>query len=347
LASIDWKPMKRQSGADARGAKRQRSKALLPIAACGISLCYFLISIYESGDFYRYQSYFSGVNRFGVLEGYLYYRNVLGAPEPVYYLITWFISSLGVKYFAFKVAIASCLYIILSATLLRFGIPGLMIILFCSTNFYQLALYSELERLSVAMIFILLGLQYLSQGKSVRAILFGALALGSHSQTAILLLAIGLGKQVESITLHGGIKKLSLKALFGQALALGFTVAAVVAFMVSPLGGVAITTLEQKIDYYSGSSGIASLVQAALFFPLMFLFSKNRLRDTVIYAVISVFIFVFGGERLNIFLAMFVLMLAFANSRWKHPLALLAHVYFTVKGLQFISLVIETGRGYG
>lgn len=339
--------MTRQIGAYARGAKRRRAKALLPIASCGILLCYSLISFYEGGDFYSYQSYFSAVNQFGVFEGYLYYRNVLGAPEPVYYLITWSISSLGVEYFAFKVAIASCLYIVSSATLLRFGIPGLMIILFCSTNFYLLALYSELERLGVAMIFILLGLQSQSQGKLVRVVLFGVLALGSHSQTAILLLAIGLGKQVESIALHGGIKKISLKALVGQVLVLVFTVAAVVEFMVSPLGGVAITTLEQKIDYYSGSSGIAPLVQAALFFPLMFLFSKNRLRDTVIYAVISVFIFVFGGERLNIFLAMFVLMLAFTNNRWKHPLALLAHVYFTVKGLQFISLVIETGRGYG
>lgn len=347
MVRLDFEPMVRQGSASAQSAKRRRSKALPLITVCGISLCYFLISIYEGGDLIGYQSYFSNVKQRSILEGYLFYRSILGASEPVYYLLTWYISNLGVDYLVFKVAIASCLYIVLSTTLLRFSIPLPSILLFCSTNFYLLALYSELERLSVAMIFFLLALRSKSQGKLFWTTLFCGLALGSHLQITILLFAIILGYQVESIALRRDWMKIRINSLLKQVLALSLVLASVVAFLASAAGETFFATINHKIEYYSGSSSMLSLLQAALLFPLMFLLSKNRLRDTVVYAIISCFIFVFGGDRLNIFLAMLVLILAYTNNRWRHPLALVAHTYFTVKGLNFMFLVITTGRGYG
>jgi hypothetical protein len=346
LVTTDVEPITEQIGTYARGVRRRRPKALLLIAACGIALCYFLVSIYRGGDLITYQSYFTEVKKFGLFDGYLFYRSRVGAAEPVYYLITWLVSSLGVEYFAYKVTIASYIFIVSGATLLRFGVPTLVIILFCSTNFYLLALYTELERFSFAVLFLLLAMRARSRGRMISVVLLGILSLGSHFQILILFVAIGLSWVFESILLRGG-RRIGANNAIRLILGLVAIACSGAALLSGPISGLIAENIGKKLEYYILTPTIVSLTQALALFPLMLMVSRKRIRDSLIYAVISVAVFLFGGDRLNIFLVMFVLMLAFANNRWKHPLVLPAHAYFTFKGVQFISLVIETGRGYG
>jgi len=298
---------------------------------------------YNVGDQENYLAYYLNAATASPLEAYLGQRIQTGSSEPVYFLVSYAAAKLGVPYSAYKVAISLALASSTVLLLSRLRVAAPIILLFLILNFYWLALYTELERLAMAMIFLQLGiLRWLDARRKTSLGLLIASSL-CHFQITILLASILGGVSAKYI--------ISASSRFGRwvlrlgVLAILMSGVLLLAIVRSGIAIEIIDTISAKLAYYRDLDP-RNLLQAAVALPIFSYLSRGRIDFLFSYFFVSLFVLVVGGERLNIFLILLVLFAGFYLRRAKDPVLVLTLGYLFIKGFGFFLNIALTGRGY-
>ncbi|MBV7410709.1 hypothetical protein [Maritimibacter sp. DP1N21-5] len=298
---------------------------------------------YDVGDQKNYVAYYLNAATASPLEAYLGQRTLTGSAEPVYFVVSYTAAKLGVPYSVYKVtialALASSTALLLSH--LRVSVP--IIALFLSTNFYWLALYTELERLAIAAVLLQMGILRWLEARRKTSLVFFASSLLCHFQIMILLMSFVGGIAVKYIITASA--KLDLRFFRLSALALLLLGLSLTVILRTGIANEIVGALTGKLAFYT-TIDPGNVLQAAVAFPLFFYLSRGKIDLVFTYFFLSLFILVLGGGRLNIFLILLAAFSGFYLRRAKDPVLLLLLSYLTLKGLGFFLNIGLTGRGY-
>lgn len=298
---------------------------------------------YNVGDQRNYLAYYLNAATASPLEAYLGQRMHTGSSEPVYFFVSYAAAKLGIPYSAYKVAISLALASSTALLLSRLRVAAPIILLFLILNFYWLALYTELERFAIAVVFLQLGiLRWLDERRKVS---LGLLIASSfcHFQITILLASILMGFSTAYII--AGRSSLRRRVLWLGVFVILMLGALLMVLVLSGIAFDIIDTILRKLIYYKNLNP-RNLLQAAAMLPIYFYLSRGRVDFLFSYFFVCFFVLIIGGERLNIVLIMLALFAGFYLRRAQDPLMMLLLSYLFFKGLGFILNIALTGRGY-
>jgi hypothetical protein len=110
------------------------------------------------GDHVKYKLSYESLADSGVVDGYLLYNSQLGAGEPVYYILTYFLSNFGVDFEIFNNILTFLLVYLAISVLTRGGLSIFSAVIILFPSYYLLVLSIDVLRLKTAMIFFLVAL---------------------------------------------------------------------------------------------------------------------------------------------------------------------------------------------
>lgn len=282
---------------------------------------------YEGGDIDTYKVLYSLMAKSNFIDSFIYYKSLTSSIEPLYFIIAFSFSKL-LSYFYFKLLITLLLYNLVFQLIYKFTnyskifylvyLPILLL-----TNYYLIALSTELERLSIAVIFFVLF------GITKNKILF---LLSSISHFQFILFYIS--QFIFSIFYTFKAFKINFTSIF---------LLSIVAFLFYYFFN---SVIISKLKFYYLSYdlnfgyGILVFIIFAIYCKSMYLFIivlSFTLTGTVV-----------GTSRLNIILLFvcFYFILEKKDNNFKHSILFILFLLTSIKGLYFISNVITTGRGY-
>jgi hypothetical protein len=289
----------------------------------------YLLSIYEGGDFNRYETVYNYLESAGFTQGFGFYRNYVGGIEIGYYIVANFFSSIGVSYYLYKVILSFALVSLMLKNFNANSHIALLKLFLLVTNFYLLVLITEVERLGVALIVFLFFLNVLDRAKTVYTGLSGSLfASLFHLQFIIISIFI----------LFYDFKFTRKKILY-----LG-----VFFVLVAFFGYYNWDYLFYKISYYIASNSLNYLDFLEAFLILTFLFFISRKAFVVSLLILPFFLYLFGLDRIVIFPALycFYKVMSLSSIDGKSIYYYLVSLFSSYKGYLFIVSILETGRGY-
>lgn len=312
-----------------------------------ISLLSFFLVLqwiyHDVGDQANYLANYLNAASAPLLEAYVGQQTLTGSSEPVYFLITYAAAKLGIPYYTYKItislALASTTWLLLS----RLNVPSSIILFFLLTNYYWIALYTELERLAIAVAFLQQGVFLWLDGRRKTSLAFLLASIFCHFQIAILFICI-----VGGVTLQFLISARSrVSGRFFRLVAFTFLLLGTCLVFTANYGAATsvIHAISAKLAHY-GDLDLRNIVQAVAAFPLFFYLARGKINFIAAYVFMSSFIFALGGERLNVFLVFLLLFAGFYLRRVKDPVLLISLGYLSAKGLIFYTNIAITGRGY-
>jgi hypothetical protein len=286
-----------------------------------------LLLNYQGGDFAYYKEYYHRSRQFGLVDGYYFFRSFIGGIEPGYYFLAK-ISSIFLPYVAFKIVIAAiyCALFIKLASRRHLLLQSVYFI----TNFYILALITELERLSLALAVLALILIYYKKS-TLRLFLFPAVF---HVQ-ATMLSAFLIVREIKS----------AVKDAFYAAPAI--IIAAIFIFLYLDPFITLLTYLNNKILHYSSSADVFNSVAKLTAISFILIFTSWRIAFAV-FCLLMLPAIVIGVDRALIFIFLWSLFEVLqkpylSRQNWPHHLLC---CYASLKGFGFLLNFIMTGRGY-
>ncbi|MBD8490083.1 hypothetical protein IFO69_15100 [Echinicola sp. CAU 1574] len=290
-----------------------------------------VLSIYTKGDqelYIKAYESFQGINFF---LGYVLYYKIIGSNEPVYYFLAWGFSILGVP----KIVFASLANSILALTFIRlgkkYGVSVVVLVLLCLTNFYFIAVYTELERLKFGLIFFLLSLYHIDDKK--KFYFFVIVTVFTHLQFSILYLGMALIYIVPQIKRIFSSLKLNKNILY-----LGLGIVLVFFIMKGHI--------LRKLGFYYEGIDLVSCLKALPLSILSVYYSKRRGESLIINFVLLLAIMVVGSDRMIVLVFFSFLYYALQYKRGINWGVIITMVYFGIKSIGFLVNVIENGRGY-
>jgi hypothetical protein len=326
-----------------RGKARLRKKVLSKTLLC-LPFFFILHWLYSGGDQERYSEYYLRAASESLLGAYIAQRQITGSAEPVYFIISYSFAKLGLPYFVFKIALSYALAASSALLLTKLRVPFIMIFVLLLTNFYLLALYTELERLSVAIIFLQLAVLRWLEAKTKSSLALLVASLLSHFQISVLLLSI-IGGQVLTLVATANTRISRRLVMIVLRALLLFSALLLIIFSTN-IGIVILSTVTHKLVYYGVTFDPRYLAQSVAALPFFLYLSRGRIRFLFCYIFLMAFISVLGGERLNIFIVMLTLFAGFSVRKPQNPVLLLFSIFISLKGLNFLLNVFITGRGY-
>lgn len=309
-----------------------------------LSFAVFMRSFYTEGDIREYLRSFEQISLLNPADAYVMYGLILGASEPVYFLVSYIFSQLGFSYDFFKVAMAVGLAVVVTKYLAINGVPLMSRLIFITTNFYIIALYAEAERLGLAVFFIVLGLILIQQDRTKFASIMIVAGVLSHFQMVLPIAAYGISRVLMSL-----LKKfdaLYISKSTAQWVMVGIAFTAILLLTGNVISSFGDRIVEKIIFYYERRAGISSIFQAVLLLPVLMVMSRRILPDLITYSIIALPAIFIGSERINICLVFFYFLVVLRERRWFHPLNIIILAYFSFKGILFLITAIQHGRGY-
>lgn len=256
---------------------------------------------------------FNSIHSHSIIYEYTLYRGVIGGIEPGYFILMFFGKYLTSNKVLFDMGKLLAI-IFISVNSLNRGKIFLWILLF--TNYYWLALNTELERLQMAYILWAMGQSNFLGGR----IYFTLLAIFSHLQ--ISLLSIG------SLIKNGR----SILTIF---------MLLIIFIMIPDLD----RYILKKLMFYVTGLQLLDFLKASFIALITVLMAKINKGDVVsILIVLLVTLFV-GSERTIIIIVLLGIYRIVSRSK----ITVSGYLYlsiFALKGLVFIYNIITIGRGY-
>jgi len=298
-------------------------------------LCsYFLVSLYTLGDQVHYRRLYevfsetplTDILKIGVVN--------VGSLEPLTMFLLWGGAQLGVDKDIY-ISLWNVILLVGLVVLSRKYKMSLFFILLLLTNFYVIVLMTSAERLKFAMILITYSFIYFESKKvSYGLMLFSPAA---HFQSLILIFGYFsklIANQFLRFIVSFKIKKTVL--LF------------VICFLVfsSFLFIFFSSALISKFNSYFEFRSLSSLFNILLLSIVVLLIAKNKFSFFLMLSVMSFFVIVFGGERVNMiafFLSLFFLIL---ERRADHPFFMLLMLYFSIKSIPFVNNIVMYGNSF-
>lgn len=293
----------------------------------------YFLPYYVNGDQYHYRALYFGLNGLSLSDGFLFYKNAVSSEEPIYFFISWLLSNWGIDKDIFITISNIVLAIFSYKTFLKLGAKPYISYLVVCFNFYFLVFYFSAERLKFALIFLFI-FYVLKRLK----LLYVALSILSHSQVLIVYISM-LAPKIKLFLFDVFIR---FRAKYIYLWAIPLFVVGVVAIL-AVLGN----HISSKVDaYYSESNTAVELIKMLAFFALSFLYSKNKADTIYAFVPLLVFVFLLGGERVNV-IGYFVFL--YFSLHYRGGLnfgVIVANLYFIFMGYEFLTNILSYGNGF-
>ena len=305
------------------------SSALFGLIAFIISMFFF--GYYTLGDQEHYRLFYSEINNYSIADGFIAYRNYLGANEPVYFFIVYFLSHIFEKDVLFSI-INGFFAFALAKVLLNLQIKPIILYSFL-LNFYFLVLLFSAERLKVSLMFFLIAFLF---KKPIYNVFFLFLSILSHLQALILVYVqkfSQLKKEFVKFLNSGNL----FKILLAICIILGFI------SVIFVMRGY----LQDKLLAYSEKGGISNVIKPIVFFFFTLYYSKAKWHDIFfMFLPLILASIVVGEERIVIFCYGIFMYYALQVKRGMNFGVFITNTYFIYKGIEFLLNIINNNNGF-
>lgn len=327
--------VKPRYGTRSRFASRHIFLSLIFIQAFWISL--IIAPFHVNGDQVHYTKAYDAMFGLELFEALHVYRSFVFSFEPVHFLVSWIFANLGIE----KVVAMATLNGLLAALFGRFLLDRTKnytaVIILVFVNPYLYAMFFTLEKLKVAMIFLLLFLNYKFKP-------FGLFAAIAHLQAGLLLMVVFASRYLSTLNFAIFYKLLHPRYI------LRVVIWASIAFVC--MSALYDYGLIKVLFYYNRSSGSSSieLVPAFIFWICTIIFSnQNRSEITCYFIILALVIFFIGSERLNMFL--YFGFLYYISYHPRKPInyvffmggMMISSLYLCYKSYDYLTMVVKSG----
>lgn len=284
---------------------------------------------YQGGDLIDYRDFYLFVKPLSLVDGYVSYREYLGASEPIYYLVNRLGGFLGLPHLLFSLILNLALIYSFLINLNGHSKYSLFLGLCVLLGFHFGMLYTELERLALGLTFIFLAQH---RGEKFQFYFFNLLGILSHFSLAIVVFAKLLS---DMLAISRGKPKINLTVTL-PFICIFFLV---IAFFREPI--------QSKIEFYTGQLSILAALEMLLVVLFFFLVSEKHKYKIMVLGSISLFLSPFlGGGRLFIIILPMLFIYCSDNRRILNQLASLPLLaYFLIRGFNFAYHTFSFGRG--
>lgn len=312
---------------------QQRNIPIYPILFALFTLIFSLIifPFYTGGDQEHYRLFYDSVAKYSFAEGFIAYRNYLGASEPVYYLIIFIFNNLVEKDILISIVNSIFAYNVARCLIkMRVNVFVVFSILF---NFYFIVLLFSAERLKFSMMFFFMSLA-VGSGFKQYALLF--LCVLSHLQSLMLVYVQKISQiKNELIKYFKGGNFFRIFLLVGVLL--GFF------FVLYSMSGY----LGDKYTAYSEKAGIVNVIKPIVFCLLSIFYCQKRWFEIIaIFAPLVFASVLVGEERIVIFCYGIFFYFAAQVKRGVNFGILITNLYFIYKGIEFVVNILINGNGF-
>tara|TARA_Y200000002_G_C22584087_1_gene622163 strand:+ start:261 stop:1130 length:870 start_codon:yes stop_codon:yes gene_type:complete len=285
------------------------------------------------GDQEKYRAFYLSLVGVELSEIPILQFRFTGSWEPLYGLIMWSGSNVGVDKDVYISFFNCILYIALFVFLSKHRASPLFIVLMF-LNFYFIVLLTGAERLKFAYLALLfVALVKLDRSKAV--------LLTSSILSHFSALLIWLGLLARRLAYVRILRRVNRK-VFGKR-TLWLFLAVILGVFVSILFG---DTILYKIQHYWLSGSVASLLNVSILFILTFLLFKKRSPMLLALTFCSILIFLIGPERMNMIAVTIFIYQVIIEGKTNNPAVLTLMLYFAVKSVPFVEKVLVFGNGF-
>lgn len=288
---------------------------------------------YTGGDPSLYRYVYDALATETLRHGFFFYSVILSSTEPLYYLLVWSLSHLGIPREVFIGASSAILAFLAVKLLVKRGANIVLATLIVSTSFYFILLFTTTERLKIAIIFLIASV--LLANRPWIAIVFAFLATASHIQVAILYLSFATIYMTNQLREAIVTKSLSPRVI-------GTTGAVFVVVLASYY--VIGNQIASKAGAYVGLGETSDLLRVLPLFLATLWYSKDRLSVILLFLPIIALTPIVGYGRLNIFSYFILLYYCVEKRRGFNIVVLITTAYFAYSSYAFISRIREFGE---
>ncbi|EGR1167488.1 TPA: hypothetical protein ACPVXI_003291 [Vibrio parahaemolyticus] len=260
---------------------------ILIFLLCLIFLQTLSYSIYslEIRDNQHYSNFYNNINVLdnGLISSYIQYQSSLGASEPVFFILNSIFNALSFDYSLFILSLNVILSLVIAIYGVKYSYRTTVFLLFSyyiATDYYIFVLFSEAQRLKVAIIFVLIYL--ISKKKSALII-----SLLSHTQIIFLILS-----KFKLAVLKKPIIVFSLMFFLGVLISSPAVVGKVMYY------------LNQSLNINNMINNILSSTILVFAFLLIYVVCDVKIDGQYLFFIFMMLMasFVFGKARINIFI---------------------------------------------
>ena len=314
------------------------SKALvISLAVYAFALTMLVAPYHINGDQVWYTKAYEAIQGLNLVEALRTYRKIIYSYEPVHFFVSWVLANLGIDKTIAMAGLNGLLAALLGIFLLRRSHSYIIVVLLVVSNYYMYAMFFTLEKLKVSTIFLLIFLNY-----KIR--LSGIIAGVSHLQTGMLFVVYFASQFLSNI-----------RILFYQKLLNPATILSLVVIALIAIGSLLMFkeyALTKLYFYMSrdGTGDLLAIIPALIVFIVTFFTTdQNRIEVVWFFIILTLAIFVLGGDRLNMF-ALFGF-LYFTSYRLRLSLngiiflsaLFLSILYLSYKSYLYLDMVVKYG----
>ncbi|KMM81060.1 hypothetical protein [Pseudomonas deceptionensis] len=291
----------------------------------------FIFPYFTAGDQEFYRSFYNGVSELSFAEGFAFYKDSLGTSEPGYFLLSFLLSPFVPKDILFSV-LNFVLFQQLFLWLLRNDVSRVLFPMLY-LNFYLLVLAFSAERLKLSLLFFLIGFC----ASSLLRYLFLAASVISHVQVLILIASTQV-RRLNAV----------LGALFQGRVGYGFLSLAFLTMLMLAILFVLRDHIASKLGAYYGVWGGPEAVLKPLLFTLLSVFYAQERKFEALLASLPLALcaYLIGEERIVIFSYFIFMFYALQVNRGLNVGVAITSLYFSYKGILFLSNVMFLGDGF-
>lgn len=305
----------------------------MPVGILAFLASLSMLGAYTAGDQLAYRAFYDKVH--GVEAGTVPIVQAVttGSAEPLYGYMIWGASNAGFDKDIF-ISVLNAIFAGLLFLFLRKHRVGALAMALIFTNFYLVTLFTSVERLKLAYIF-LTAAALLTGWKAALALL---LSMTAHFQSLIMIVAVIATKLGSRDLVRRHVTRNQLAyILLGLPVALaGF---AVFALRFLP-------AIQGKIASYTNGSQLASLASIGLLLIVGLLVLRQKQAFVIGLLPLMLATVIFGAFRINILAVTLFLYLAIIERRTGHPAVIALLIYFSLKTIPFLENVYTWGDGY-
>lgn len=295
---------------------------------------FFILQYYTEGD----QRFYTPFYEYCLQESnslswkFECYKDMVGAKEPVYFIISYMFSFFSSKIFFTSFTNALLFFFMVKVIFKYYNNiwHRQVFVIFLLSNYYTLGLFFSTERLKVGFIFFFIAL-YLDSNKKIVSFL---IALFSHLQMVFIIMPLLI-----SFILESGVKLKTKIFLVASSI-----ISTVLLFLL--LGSQIFSKFEA---YHEGASesdlGLLGVIKTSVFVILASITVK-KIEPLIAGMPIVIMSYFIGSTRLG--MMAFILYLCYAinyNKRMTIPMIMVLS-YFSYKSIGFISNIFNYGEGW-
>jgi hypothetical protein len=304
---------------------------LAPIIAFALTV--WIDPSYTGGDPSLYRYVYDGLSTGTLGHDFFFYSVILSSTEPLYYILVWTLSHIGVPRVLFIGSSSALLSFLVTNILVRRGANILFATAIACSSFYFLLLYTTTDRLKIAVILLIISV--LTANRPKIAIIFAFLATAAHIQVAILYLSfltIYMSNQLRAAIKTG--------TLSSNVIGTSCVVFIVVTFSYYVIG----SQIASKADSYIGLGQTDDLLRVLPFYFISLFYTKDKVNVTLLFLPLIALTPIVGYGRLNIFSYFIFLYYCFEARRGFNVAMVFTALYFAYSSYAFVTRILEFGE---